>query len=47
MLDVLDEGGSFSDTAWRVTAMAGDMLFGVMANSLTGEKRLGIAVNWP
>lgn len=47
VLNILDEGGSFVDMAWRVTARTGDMVFRVMTNSLTAEERLGIAANWP
>ncbi len=47
VLDLLEERRSFGDMAWGVTARAGDMLFQVMANSLTAEERLGIAANWP
>lgn len=46
-LSVLDEGGSFGDMAWWVTARADDTLFRVMASSLTAEERLGISANWP
>lgn len=47
VLDLSDERGSFGDMAWGVTARVGDMLFRVMANSLTAEERLGIVANWP
>lgn len=45
--DILVDSRSLPDTVWRVTTSVGDMLFRVMANSLTAEVRLGIAANWP